>query len=83
MESPDLRISDAHWDLEPFVPRRPPKSRTKDEHEDASRVFAFRFPGFALRLRRGRPLSAFPPGFIGRSCFLMVLSFLLHGIEPE
>ena len=71
MGSP-LRISDAHWDLEPFVPRRPPKSRTKDEHEDASRVFAFRFP-----------LSAFPPGFIGRSCFLMVLSFLLHGIEPE
>ena len=34
MESPDLRISDAHWDLEPIVPKTAPKSRTKDEHED-------------------------------------------------
>ena len=41
-----------HWDLEPFVPKTPPKIEDEDEHD--SRVFAFRFP-----------LSAFPPRFMG------------------
>ena len=41
-----------HWNLEPFVPKTPPKIEDEDEHD--SRVSAFRFP-----------LSAFPPRFMG------------------
>ena len=41
-----------HWDLEPFVP------------EDAPVLPLSAFPASPYGLRRGRPLSAFPPRFM-------------------
>ena len=56
----DLQLSDAHWDLEPFVPKTPPI-------QDEGRAPGRGLPAVARRRRRGIsafrfPLSAFQSG---------------------